>query len=84
MSSELIPKLGITIDDYIIRYVRRPQPIVLSALASGEYNNGLGIDGISAVTECELNPIIHMDILNKAVELALNRIGASNTTPSNK
>ena len=77
MSSELIPKLGVTINDYIVRYVRRPRPIVLTDLAAGEYSDNLGIDGVTVTTECELNPIIHMDILNKAVELALSRIGVT-------
>lgn len=75
MSSELIPKLGVTINDYLIRYIRRPRPIVLTDLAAGEYSDNLGVDGETETTECELNPIIHMDILNKAVELALSRIG---------
>lgn len=77
MSSELIPKLGVVINDYIVRYVRRPRPIVLTDLAAGEFSDNLGIDGITVTTECELNPIIHIDILNKAVELALNRIGVT-------
>ena len=51
---------------YKIRYIRRPKPIVLEALP-----DGLTIDGIDAQTECELNPILHVDILNKAVELAI-------------
>lgn len=75
MSSELIPKLGVAINDYIIRYIRRPRPIVLTDLAAGEFSDNLGIDGVTIKTECELNPIIHIDILNKAVELALSRIG---------
>ena len=33
--------------------------------------NGLEIDGESEESSCELNPIIHIDILTKAVELAL-------------
>ena len=56
---------------YKIRYVRRPTPIVLVNLE----DSGLSVDGVSAVTECELNPILHIDILNKAVELALSTRG---------
>lgn len=56
---------------YKIRYVRRPTPIVLVNLE----NSGLSVDGVDAVTECELNPILHIDILNKAVELALSTRG---------
>lgn len=51
---------------YKIRYIRRPVPIILEDLP-----NGLTIDGRSSANSCELNPILHMDILNKAVELAL-------------
>lgn len=51
---------------YKIRYIRRPKPIILEDLP-----NGLTIDGESNASDCELNPILHMDILNKAVELAL-------------
>lgn len=61
---------GYTVGDvtltYKIRYIRRPRPIILEDLP-----NGLEIDGVSTYSTCELNPIMHMDILNKAVELAL-------------
>ena len=55
---------------YIIRYVRRPTPIILTDLP-----NNLSIDGVSKEQECELNPILHMDILNKAFELAITTRG---------
>ncbi len=55
---------------YIIRYVRRPTPIILTDLP-----NNLSIDGVSKEQECELNPILHMDILNKAFELAVSTRG---------
>lgn len=67
-------KNGIT---YKIRYIRRPNPIILEDLP-----DGLEIDGKSAASECELNPIIHMDIMNKAVELAITTRGGSPTVPS--
>lgn len=51
---------------YRIRYVKRPDPIVLVSLP-----DGLSIDGVTEVSECKLNPVLHMDILNKAVELAI-------------
>ena len=56
---------------YKIRYVRRPTPIVLVNLSDSD----LSVDGVSSVTECEVNPILHIDILNKAVELALSTRG---------
>lgn len=55
-----------TLNDYtyILRYIKRPNPIVL-------YNEpGLTIEGIDTITECELNPILHKQILERAVQLA--------------
>lgn len=51
---------------YKVRYVRRPKPIILEDMP-----NGLEIDGETNASDCELNPILHIDILNKAVELAI-------------
>ena len=51
---------------YSIRYVKRPRPIILSALS----DEGLTIDGIATEQTSELDPIIHPDILQRAVELA--------------
>lgn len=82
IQSELIPKENIASTynasdyQYKIRYVRRPQPIVLEDLP-----NGLQVDGVETATECELNPILHMDILNKAVELAVATRGGRQAAP---
>lgn len=65
---ELIPHSGETVSKYTIRYVRRPKPIVLVDLAS-EYGD-VSINGISTISECELNPLIHEEILQRAVEMA--------------
>lgn len=53
-----------TLIKYTIRYVRRPNPIIVSDL------DGLTIEGKSTATECELDPILHEEILQRAVELA--------------
>lgn len=53
-----------TITKYTIRYIRRPKPIVVSNL------DGLTIDGESTTCNCELDPILHEEILQRAVELA--------------
>lgn len=72
VNSEIIPKetLGIIKDTsglkYKIRYVRRPKPIILEKMP-----DGLTIDGMDTASDCELNPVLHIDILNKAVELAI-------------
>lgn len=70
--AEIIPYKGSEITKYTIRYIERPTPIVLADISA----DGLDIDGVSTVTECTLNPILHMDILNKAVELAITTRGS--------
>lgn len=75
VNTELIPKFDIVQTDlskfiYRIRYVKRPEPIVLTNLP-----NGLTVDGVSDETPCELNPILHPEILQKAVELAVTTRG---------
>lgn len=65
---ELIPHSSETVSKYTIKYVRKPKPIVLVDLAS-EYGD-VSINGVSTISECELNPLIHEEILQRAVELA--------------
>jgi len=64
--SEIITKSGTTVSRYVVRYVKKPQPIILDGLTAW----GLSINGVTAISECELNPIIHREILDRAVELA--------------
>lgn len=68
MSVEVIINSNDTIKEYKVRYVRRPKPIITVDLSS-EYGN-MTINGVGDVSECELNPIIHQEILQRAVELA--------------
>ena len=63
-SVDLIAGYGDIPEMYRIRYVKRPRPIVLSDL------EGVSINGYNTVTECELDPILHEEILQRAVELA--------------
>ena len=58
-----------TLASYNMRYTRYPKPIILSDLTV--FAEGLTVDGLSAITQCELNPEIHREILDRAVELAL-------------
>lgn len=53
-----------TLTKYTIRYIRRPNPIIVSDL------DGLTIEGKGSASECELDPILHEEILQRAVELA--------------
>lgn len=66
--SEVIVKTGSTLTDYKVRYVKRPKPIILTGLAD-TYSN-VSIEGLTSVTECELDPILHPEVLQRAVELA--------------
>lgn len=66
--SEVVIKYNSSLIDYKIRYVKRPKPIILANLAD-EYSN-VSIEGINTITECELDPILHPEILQRAVELA--------------
>ena len=68
---------------YKIRYIRRPQPIILTNLDFVTQAD-LEIDGVKTVSECELNPIVHMDILNKAVELAYTTRGSRSSKSTDK
>ena len=66
--AEIICHSGETASDYKLRYIRRPNPIILVDLSS-EYGD-VSIHGITEKTECELNPLVHEEILQRAVELA--------------
>lgn len=61
---ELISKY--TIDSYLIRYITKPDPIILTDLP-----DNLSINGISIKTECKLTPAIHRAILERAIQLAI-------------
>lgn len=55
-----------TLKKYIIRYIKRPTPIVVADL------DGLTIDGDATgkKMDCILDPILHEEIVQRAVELA--------------
>lgn len=54
------------INKYLIRYIRKPNPIILTDL-----EDDLSINGISEESECELDSLLHRTILDRAVALAL-------------
>lgn len=58
-----------SISQYRVRYIKKPDPIILINLSSSP--NQPTINGESEITECELHPILHNDILTLAVQLAL-------------
>lgn len=53
--------------NYRVRYLEQPSPIITDNISAG----GTSIDGKSAKADCELNPLLHNSILNRAVQLAL-------------
>ncbi len=65
---ELISSKTLIGGTYNIRYIKTPCPIILTSL-DDNYSN-LSIEGISGETQCELDPILHPEILQRAVELA--------------
>lgn len=75
MLSTIIPNSSVTSGKYIVRYIKRPTPIILRDLTEVESEEGLSegflsINGLRTIQECELNPEIHREILDRAVELA--------------
>ena len=66
---ELVTDGTYNILSYRMRYIRKPKPIIVSDLAA--LPNPKTIEGISAVTECELDSSLHREIISEAVSLAL-------------
>ena len=80
--SELISALEI--DSYLVRYLRKPKPIILEDLSV--YDLGLSINGetkpIDEAAPCELSDSLQRAILSRAVQLAQvawSRVGAQAT-----
>lgn len=63
--SELIIGSNDTLQKYTYRYVKRPNAIILPGLGTD-----VTLDGVSTEQPCELDPILHQEILQRAVELA--------------
>ena len=79
--AELVVGPTDTITKYVVRYVKRPRAIILDVLSDGTSLDGyVGADALgNPVTDvskavqgisCELDPILHHEILQRAVELA--------------
>lgn len=63
-------KAGYTYKTYIVRYVKKPSPIILEDLSI--YGDGISLEGYSTPQSpvCELGESTHEAILQRAVELA--------------
>lgn len=65
---ELVSKYKI--GEYLLKYLSRPEPIILEDLP-----NDLTIEGRGEHSECKLNSILHDTILERAVQMALQAKG---------
>lgn len=66
MIVEIIPHTNDIIDDYRMRYIKLPEPIILTDLT--DWN--ITIRGKSQESQTDLIEEIHLDVLNRAVEIA--------------
>lgn len=73
---DLIKDINISINEpivtnirYVIRYVRKPRPIILTDL-DDIYGESLSINGHTKSSSCELSDIVQEAVLQRAVELA--------------
>ena len=72
--SDLIVGPNDIISAYTLRYLRKPKPIILGPLdgltIDGYCFTGDGVTGAQETAGCELDPMIHEEVLQRAVELA--------------
>lgn len=73
---EIITPPDVTISSYTVRYIRKPKPIIVGNLDGLTIDNYY-IEGTTGPTgalttdgECEIDSMLHEDILQRAVELA--------------
>lgn len=59
------------IGEYNIKYLVKPTPIILANFSE------VTIDGFNTITECELDSVVHRQILERAVQLAIRSKGIS-------
>lgn len=69
-SADLIVGPSDSISVYSIRYLRRPKPIIVGDLDGLTINGYTFGTGDNQAQGCELDPILHEEILQRAVELA--------------
>lgn len=55
---------------YWVRYIRKPNPIILEDFTTAYPGENISINNQSTPATCELDPILHEEILQRAVELA--------------
>lgn len=73
---EVVSKYSVT--DYYVRYLRKPNPIILEDLP-----NELEINGVSTSSACELHESLHRRILERAVAEAMQSKAAGGGKENN-
>jgi len=64
---EIVCKDTIPSNSYFMRFIRKPYPIIVGNLG---INSGVALDGFTQAMDCELDSILHHEIVQRAVELA--------------
>lgn len=67
-----------TIFRYYLRYLKKPEPIILTDL-----EDGVTIEDKGTASDCKMHPALHKRILERAVELALQHKGIRNSENRN-
>ena len=71
---ELIPSIDFgTIQEYRVRFISRPRPIIVQSFETADDTAGLGltIEGYNTMSTCQLNDFTHREIINIAVQNAV-------------
>ena len=68
-SADIVVGPNDSISEYTIRYVRKPLPIIVGSI-EGYTIDGYPTEETTAPIPCELDPMLHEEILQRAVELA--------------
>lgn len=56
---------------YKLRYLKYPEPIILTDLSVEFPGENLSVDGMTGENSCKLNESLHREILDRAIQLAL-------------
>lgn len=81
--ADIVPGPNDTLEEYVVKFVRKPLPIIVGPLEGLTIDGccfaGDGTENAVEVEGCELNEILHEEILQRAVELAKASWAAENT-----
>lgn len=64
--AEVISRIPIPANSYYMTYIRKPKPIIVENLTG----SGVSLEGYVTESSCELDSILHEEVVQRAVELA--------------